>query len=364
MVNVVSFSDLRGDDDEDEGGGQDGAGNFSAHAYGKRATPKRGSMEGYIYHELQESALCGQHCLNNLLQAHVYSAIGLGEIAQQLDRQETSLGGGLMGGESSNVDAAGNFSIQVLRTALQRSFSIELISWTGEAGRKTVDPTQEEGFIVNRREHWFSIRKINGKWFNLNSTQELPEVISEFHVVASLAQLRNDGFTVFIPRGKLPKAGVLPADVSSHDSKFWVQESVVLNPPSVFRNGGFDASGDTKAAAEPSFKAFSGSGQRLDGSDSKPQRNPAQSGYALGYGMNGTCDVEEDPELAAAIAASLGGTAASAGNGVGGDYDADLARAIAMSVDATVSAAPAGPKKSENEIRREKRLAALTARGL
>lgn len=44
---------------------------------------------------------------------------------------------------------SGNFSIQVLRTALHRSNSLDLVSWTSEVGRDTKDPTEEMGFIVN-----------------------------------------------------------------------------------------------------------------------------------------------------------------------------------------------------------------------
>ena len=252
MVNIVSFSDLKKDDDDEEGIGGEDAGNFAPHAYNKRPALKKGTMEGYIYHELQESALCGQHCLNNLMQSHVFTAIGLGDIARGLDEQEARLSAGLSG-ESANVDASGNFSIQVLRAALQQHAQIELVSWSGEAGRQTVDPLQEDGFIVNRREHWFAIRKINGKWFNLNSTQELPEHISDFYVAASMAQLRNDGFTLFIPtRGRLPKAGALPTSVLPHHTKFWVQESLALNPPPSTGAG----SGKSGAAAKPAFESF------------------------------------------------------------------------------------------------------------
>jgi Ataxin-3 len=42
----------------------------------------------YIYHERQEAALCGQHALNNLVQAKVFSAGQLAEIALQLDQME------------------------------------------------------------------------------------------------------------------------------------------------------------------------------------------------------------------------------------------------------------------------------------
>lgn len=34
------------------------------------------------------SSLCGQHCINNLVQAASYSAADLADIAQELDAQE------------------------------------------------------------------------------------------------------------------------------------------------------------------------------------------------------------------------------------------------------------------------------------
>lgn len=44
--------------------------------------------EVFIMHECQESSLCGQHCLNNLLQQSVYDAVALSTIAQELDQME------------------------------------------------------------------------------------------------------------------------------------------------------------------------------------------------------------------------------------------------------------------------------------
>ena len=41
-----------------------------------------------IYHEVQDSLLCGQHCLNNLLQAPYFNPIDLADIAQELDNLE------------------------------------------------------------------------------------------------------------------------------------------------------------------------------------------------------------------------------------------------------------------------------------
>jgi ataxin-3 len=42
----------------------------------------------YVYHERQEALLCGQHALNNLVQASVFTPGSLSEIAHQLDELE------------------------------------------------------------------------------------------------------------------------------------------------------------------------------------------------------------------------------------------------------------------------------------
>lgn len=89
--------------------------------------------EHWIYHERQEALLCGQHALNNLVQACVFSPSSLSEIAHQLDAAELNVmaqnnEGGVRSKEylqrlnegSGNVDAQGNFSIEVLRSALMK----------------------------------------------------------------------------------------------------------------------------------------------------------------------------------------------------------------------------------------------------
>ncbi len=404
MPVIRSFSDMAkenaGDDEEGSGTGPN-AGNFALHHYSLRKVPAPRGNEGqpFIYHELQESALCGQHCLNNLLQQRSFTEIQLSNIAQQLNAEERMIGVT----DSVNVDATGNFSIQVLRRALQKSHNIELTLWGG------THPELEDGFIINRREHWFPIRRINGKWFNLNSTSPLPEHISDGYLAAFLAQMRAEHYIVFAPsRGMLPKAGRLPAGYRGDemDGRYWLREADVLNPaPAPAPGARSGAGGKDSAAAAPA--PFSGKAQRLDGKTNAPapQAHPhpypqaAYNGFGAGEGE----DEEEDPELAAAIAASLA-SASGSGSGSGAastasrlgrvqgqdapmafggeaeeDEDPDLALAIKMSLAAAAAAAPAdnsssaasasasasaGPPKSEKEIQREKRLAALAARGL
>jgi ataxin-3 len=45
-------------------------------------------VEYWIYHERQQALLCGQHALNNLVQANKFSPGQLAEIAHQLDQME------------------------------------------------------------------------------------------------------------------------------------------------------------------------------------------------------------------------------------------------------------------------------------
>ena len=364
MPTIRSFRDLKSEDNEENGEIESGRGNFSENAYSRRNIPKARGNEGisYVYHELQESALCGQHCMNNLLQARCFTELQLGGIAQQLDAEERMLG--LT--ENANVDATGNFSIQVLRRALQQSHNIELTVWSGG------NPLHEDGFIVNRREHWFAIRKINGRWYNLNSTIERPEYVQDFQLNAFLSQIRLDGFSVFVPtKGKLPTCGKLPPGYRGDimDGRYWIKEEDILNPPVDAKTEGKNG-GSTKDATVP----FAGRGRRLDGK----VEAPSQASYN-GFGGSNLGDEEEDPELAAAIAASLASVNTHSSpfatpSVMDGIDDPDLALAMQLSLAEQQSSAHQvddkdivvnnGPAKSDKELQREKRLAALAARGL
>jgi len=244
-------------------------------------------MKAHIYHEQQESSLCGQHCLNNLLQGPHFSAVDLGEIANGLDQQERLLGGINNYHESANVDDSGNFSIQVLRCALQRYCGADLVTWFHKSGEKDIEPTEKKGFVVNRSEHWFTIRKIRDTWWNLNSTNERPDMISPFYLSAFLGQLRADGYSVFFVDGKIPDEGDpnLANEYLHKGSGHWYSEEELLRPSG--------ARGGT-VAQPPAFQAFQGKGRRLVDKDvTHIQDLTAMDSY------------DEELELAKAISASL-----------------------------------------------------------
>lgn len=164
----------------------------------------------YLFHEIQEGSLCAQHCLNSLLQGDFFTAVDLAQIAEDLDRQERlhmSEAKGkdyerFLNQESSNYDDSGFFSIQVIQKALL-TFSLDLIPYSSQnqlAVLARQDPTTFKAFICNFKEHWYTIRKIGNYWFNFNSMFKKPELISETYLQVLLAQLVNDGYSIFIGR--------------------------------------------------------------------------------------------------------------------------------------------------------------------
>ena len=58
-------------------------------------------------------------------------------------------------------------------------------------------------FICNSEKHWFSIRKINKIWYNLNSTNSYPEIISDFYLSAFLQNIKENGYTIFLVKGNI-----------------------------------------------------------------------------------------------------------------------------------------------------------------
>ncbi|CAG8608789.1 10932_t:CDS:2 [Cetraspora pellucida] len=187
----------------------------------------------YIIWEKQEGCLCAQHCINSLLQGsyfgaifvvfpvkfldlgfirsigEYFTAVDLSEIAKSLDRAEQAA---LQEGneqiptelliensstqKSQNMDDSGFFSVQVLSHAL-KVWGLELVPVGSEEGRASKKiPEEEEAYICNLREHWFTLRRFGGiksRWYNLDSLLHGPEWISQIYLGMLLSQLETDG---------------------------------------------------------------------------------------------------------------------------------------------------------------------------
>eukprot|EP00929_Paragymnodinium_shiwhaense_P000054 TRINITY_DN10017_c0_g1_i3.p2 TRINITY_DN10017_c0_g1~~TRINITY_DN10017_c0_g1_i3.p2 ORF type:complete len:160 (-),score=43.76 TRINITY_DN10017_c0_g1_i3:109-588(-) len=155
---IASISDFKAAEGE---GGIDGT-----------KLPKFGP--GGIYHEKQVGNLCAVHAMNNLLQGPLFDERQLHGIAMELDREERRLLGGTDIDGTGNARMDGFFNVQVIRVLLER-MGYNLIPLRGEEGRSAIkDSAKETGYICNKREHWFSLRRIGAEWFDLNSCMRTP----------------------------------------------------------------------------------------------------------------------------------------------------------------------------------------------
>jgi ataxin-3 len=261
----------------------------------------------WVYHERQEALLCGQHALNNLVQRNVFSAGSLAEIAEQLDQMELNYmaqnnEGGTQSKDfmkrvaegSGNVDESGNFSIEVLRSALMNSYNLELPSLRQKGVGDARDVTEFEGFICNRSSHWFAIRKINGRFYNLNSTLEQPEIISHFKLAAEMEALQNAGYSVFCVVDSLPPPCTSQEMMESGLLQYWWREEDLIQ--------GKTDSTTTRRDNDPWKKV--GSGRRLDGK--RPGSGGSSSSSSGGGGLEkSVSEMTEDEMMQMAMAASL-----------------------------------------------------------
>uniref|UniRef100_A0A452TGD7 ubiquitinyl hydrolase 1 n=1 Tax=Ursus maritimus TaxID=29073 RepID=A0A452TGD7_URSMA len=162
----------------------------------------------------QEGSLCAQHCLNNLLQGEYFSPVELSSIAHQLDEEERMR---MAEGGVTSEDYRTFLQVLILNS-LNRVFflmwvisnalkvwGLELILFNSpEYQRLRIDPINERSFICNYKEHWFTVRKLGKQWFNLNSLLTGPELISDTYLALFLAQLQQEGYSIFVVKGDLP----------------------------------------------------------------------------------------------------------------------------------------------------------------
>lgn len=253
--------------------------------------------EYWIYHERQVSMLCGQHALNNLVQANVFEPAALADIAHQLDQMELNFmaqnnEGGVRSKDylnrvaegSGNVDPSGNFSIEVLRAALRSKYDLDLPNVMAKSVSNFGDVTEMEGFICNKDSHWFAIRLINGRFWNLNSMKERPETISHFKLATEIAGFQSSGYTVFCVPFGLPPPCTTKAQRQRGLPEYWWKEDDLVK-----------GKGKNAVTAATNTWDSVGSGMRLDGRSTTMDGNQLEG-------------LTEDEMLQMALKASLEST--------------------------------------------------------
>jgi len=165
----------------------------------------------YVYHEKQESRLCGQHCLNNLLQGEMFDQTMMQRIANKIQAVEDKLlydekderrSSASDAGDTEHQTRMGDFSIEVLLSALSR-LNVSLLSGKHPDARECIENERFEAIVIQSRDHWFSLRKVHEKWLNVDSLLSRPIPLSTEKLMQWLLDVPND-VNIFLVLGQFP----------------------------------------------------------------------------------------------------------------------------------------------------------------
>lgn len=212
-----------------------------------------------IYWESQgKNQMCGLHCINSLLQGPFFEPDMLKDIAVHLDEEEAKLMGidpKKKHYKSVNYDRDGNYNIQVITEAL-KIYGVEIQPKKKEDLDKILNSSPSDidlqGFILNSTSHWIALRKINGLWFNLNSTNPSPgpQIVSDFYLSAFIDETYNYGFTHFQVIGLNPVDESNFSSINSKNQKVVKYSDILKVKPSKLNFGDTDDMEMEKAMKE------------------------------------------------------------------------------------------------------------------
>ena len=249
-----------------------------------------------VYFEKQSNdRLCGLHCLNNLLQGPFLDIVTLSEIGQELDKMERELTGMH---SQNNVDDDGNYGVQVLQKALSiYGANLKLLKKRQAISYVEGGNNKVEALIFNSSTHWYAIRKIDGIWFNLNSTNSLPgpEIISDFYLSAFIQGAEDIGYTNFLITD-LPRLPELNADIYKNLQPYQklvsIEEIIEAKDIRIAQKKEREEEAKKKAEEEAKkFKPFTGRGYAV-----------SESTHVLDQGLD---NEDEDDEVKRVMKLSL-----------------------------------------------------------
>lgn len=182
-----------------------------------------------VYWENQKrDKLCGLHCINSLLQFSYFDKNMLDEIALDVHESEQEI---FKTGEVLKFD--GNYKFQVLQNALS-IYNVEVKILNSKEIKNDLINNMDaiEGLIINTGDHWFSIRKINNIFVNLNSTNipEEPQLIDKETLKSFLNLSVSKNFIISevkkIPNSQIPLQNVVKNDINK---KIFYLENLKMN---------------------------------------------------------------------------------------------------------------------------------------
>ncbi len=180
--------------------------------------------------------------------------------------------------QSTNVDDDGNYNIQVLSEAL-KIYGTEITPLKNSEAIKRLEKEDIEAFIFNSSTHWFAIRRIDGIWFNLNSTNSFPgpEIISDFYLSAFIQGTEDIGYSNFMIRN-LPPLNDLKSNIyqnlQPYQKLVTIDEVIKAKESKKVKKD--DEKKEEKTEDDNKFKPFTGKGYQM--SETKNTKNELLNG--------------------------------------------------------------------------------------
>ena len=154
-----------------------------------------------------------------MMQLALFEEADFDAIAVALERKTRAFGGAAADDDpaSAHRDASGNFSIEVIRSALLKTgITCDAVgSERASAALARGGPAAATAFLVHRKDHWFALRKIAAKWYHLDSLSgQGPALLDDELLELFVSDLVASGSSVF----HVEETDALPAGWCKHRS--------------------------------------------------------------------------------------------------------------------------------------------------
>jgi ataxin-3 len=181
----------------------------------------------------------------------------------------------------------------VLEKALSAMWDLSVTPINATVAKNALE---EQAFICNLSDHWFTIRRIGNKWYNLNSLSKRPEELSPFYLSLYIETLQGSGWSVFAVRGSLPP--VTSNTICSEGGRWVPAAECVMQKSDQAKKNKSGGSDDTDLEAAIALSLA----QAGDLSSSATQKSSTQKSPPTKHSKT-----SDDLDLEAAIALSLAG---------------------------------------------------------
>jgi hypothetical protein len=87
-------------------------------------------------------------------------------------------------------------------------------------------PQSAAGYICHLEEHWFTIRSVDGMWWNFDSLLPAPARVGEAYLETYLFTLRQQDWSIYVVEGQLPSCRVTEAGCAHGPGRLWTHAQV------------------------------------------------------------------------------------------------------------------------------------------